>query len=480
MAEALTATLQENVITILAHSDEHGKIVANIIDPNLFEGEYRIIAERCVDYWRRHGEAPKLHTPDLVADVLEDAGNKRANTYRRILTAMYELSVSINAGYVMQQLQSFTRMQKIKAAILKSAEQLNSKQETAISEVEDIWNELLRVREANFDPGMRLTDVERTLDYLETVYAEFQTGIPEFDSYNIVPYRNAVFMLLAATGRGKSWALIHLGKHALRQRKKVVHITLEMVEEEVVQRYYQSLFAVAKREKEAEITTMELDRFHRLIDLGRNKVEAEFTFESSLIRDELEGRLSWEGRRYENLIIKKFDHAPTVPELEAYLDNLEVTEKFIPDMLILDYLGLMKLDMRNPRLSLGAVGKDFRSLCIRRNMAGVTAQQISREGAKARLASHTHISEDWSLTNTADIIVTMSATDAEVKLGLARLHVPKVRGERGNIGVLLTQNYHMGQFALESAPLNSKYFDHLDKLSDEYDTDEVGDDEEDD
>ena len=41
---------------------------------------------------------------------------------------------------MMDKLNSFNRMQRLKEGILKSAERLQSKQDMAITEVEDIWN----------------------------------------------------------------------------------------------------------------------------------------------------------------------------------------------------------------------------------------------------------------------------------------------------------------------------------------------------
>ena len=84
-------SLQENLITLLAYDDEQGKIVARMIDANLFEGDKRVVAERCIEYWHKHGQAPKVHTPDLFADILEEK-NRRAPAFIRILRQMNELS----------------------------------------------------------------------------------------------------------------------------------------------------------------------------------------------------------------------------------------------------------------------------------------------------------------------------------------------------------------------------------------------------
>lgn len=476
--DQFNVTLQENIITLLAYDSENGKLIANLVDTNLFEGEYKTIAERCVNYWRKYGEPPKLHTADLFADILEDQQNRRASTFRRILVAMLELSESINTKYVIQQLRAFTRMQRLKDAILKSAEQLNAQQEVAIEQIEKVWNELLHTSAIDFEPGLYLADPSRLLTYLQYQYAEFTTGIPELDRHNIVPSRGAVMIFLAPAGLGKSWFLVNLGKQGLQQRKKVLHVTLELSEEDIMQRYYQALFSISKRDEDITVTTLDLTRDGRLKGLGEDHIVPDFTFASQYLTEELEAHTTAVGTRLENLLIKRFPtRALTIAGLRGYLDNLEITEKFIPDLLILDYIGIMHTDEKNHRISLGRVFEEFRGLCVERNIAGTTAHQISRAGANAIMSRDVHIAEDWSMVGTADIILTYSRTDAESKHGLARIFVSKARTEQDKFGILITQNYKVGQFVLDSIYLDSKYFQYLEEMEPDSSDAELEDDE---
>lgn len=469
----INRTLQENLVTLLCHDDEHGKIVANLIDPTIFEGELRIIAERSVAYWKSHNQAPKAHTSDLVADILEDRENKKAPTVRRLLIDMLQLSESINTVYVIDQIRAFTRAQRQKQAIFKGAQLLNTKQELAIPEVDAIFNEVLRSRELTFNPGMRLFEYERVLSFLQQRHSEFSTGIKELDERSCIPARGAVGIFLAPTGRGKTWWLINIGKQAIKQRKKIVHITLELSEEETAQRYLQAFFAIPKHDAEMMRTTLLKDRLGRFADIKSEKFKAEFTFDSPLIADELQIRLDHFGTRFNNLIIKKFPmRSLSMDGLRAYLDNLEVTEKFIPDMVILDYFGVMKVDTKDFRISLGRAFEDFKGLCEERNVSGETAQQVSRVGAQSNNVVMTQISEDWSLTNTADVVRTFTSTDAEFERGLGRIYVNKARSETDKYGVLITQNYATGQFALDSMLLEKKYFEAMQEFTKSEDEDE--------
>lgn len=459
-AQRYGGTQQENLITLLCHSDDHGRVVANLIDPALFEGDYRIIAERAIDYWRKWKKAPRAHTADLLSDIFDNKRDARAITFRGILIEMLRLSEQINAPHVLETLRTFTKAQRFKALVLQSAQRFEAQEELALPEVEELWAEMLRARDSTLEPGMTPNDVERLLAYLQNRDVEFTTGIDEFDHNGVIPYRGAVHLFLAATGLGKSWWFVHLAKRALLGRKRVLYISLELSEEEVIQRFYQNYFGVATRptKEEIKIKTFDKDTYGKLIDMGTDVIVPEFFMRSDNAGDELLVRRDLLRGKFKDFRVKRFPtRGLTIGQLRGYLDALESTEGFVPDLLILDYIGIMRTDAKDHRISLGRTFEDFRGLCVERNLAGATAQQISREGAKSKKAGKTNVAEDWSLIGTADICVTMSATVAEQRFGLARLQVDKARSERDQFSILITQNYTTGQFVLDSAPLDRRY-----------------------
>lgn len=461
--ERLGSSLQENLLTLLVHSEEHGRVVADMVDPALFEGDYRVIAERAVDYWRRYKRPPGPHMSDLLSDILESKNDRRAGTYRSVLIEMLRLSEAINAKYAVDSLRAFVRVQKFQTAMVETMRKIQAQRELALPEVEEMWADLLRVRDATLDRGASLNDIDRLVDFLRNTAVEFTTGIDELDRRHIAPMRAAVFLLIAATGVGKSWGLIHLGKRALMQRKKVLHVSLEMSEEEVLMRYYQAFFGVPDREaKDATlVTTLEKDAMGRLSAIEREEVVPEFSLDSENLEDELATRRALMEGKFKNIEIKRFPtRGLTVNQLRAYMDSLEAAG-FVPDVLVLDYIGIMKTDPKDHRISLGRTFEDFRGLCVERNVAGVTAQQLGRDAAKTGRGGQTNVAEDWSLIGTADVCVSLNATDAEKRYGLARLFVDKARRARDKFGVLLTQNYDIGQFVLDSVPLDERRYDAL-------------------
>lgn len=470
-----TKALQENVLAMLLHNEKQGKLVAGMVDPELFEGDYGVIAGEAVDYWKRYGRAPGAQAGDLIAKIVE-AGDAKARLYEEILRSTIELADTINEVYVLDQLKAFVRAQQIKRAIMQSAERVNALAELATDEVEAIWNDLLRKKDMiAFDRGLSLAEFGRVLDYLENQQLEFPTGITAFDKAFICPARGTVLLLLGPSGKGKSWFCVHLGKMALMRNKRVLHITLEMSEEQVAQRYYQSLFSASKRNKENEIGKFRKEGGDKSLPLVTfDTVDSDFLLRGNYARDELELRLNAVvGARVDNLIIKRFP-VLSMDGLEAYLDGLQNHENWTPDMVILDYWGLIDPKVRTDeyRLGMGRAFKQFRSLMVARNMAGVTPNQVTRKGIESTSNKMTDAAEDISVAYTADIVLNYSSTDREQRRGLGRLYVSKGRDERDKFGVFLIQNYDTGQFAVDSRPITTEVYNLIAKLSEDREDDD--------
>src|SRR5690606_2236990 len=147
---------------------------------------------------------------------------------------------------------------------------------------------------------------------------------------------------------------------------------------------------------------------------------------------------------------------------EAYLDNLEITEGFVPDLLVVDYPDLMKLPQTGGgqyRHGLAEVYKNLRGVAVARNIALACPTQSNRAGAGANTAGRTNVSEAYSKIADADAVVTYSQTEMEKKLNLARLKVVAGRNDEDNLTVVLSQNYGMGQYLVDSVLMDHDYFD---------------------
>lgn len=257
-----------------------------------------------------------------------------------------------------------------------------------------------------------------------------------------------------------TWKLIQLAKMALLHRLRVVHITLEMSEDRSAQRYYQSLFGIAKRKEMVPITKFELDDLGRISGFDTKKIMPKLTLDDPKIRRKLERKIDdWGSRILDNIIIKQFPTGSlTLGQLVAFLDNLELTERFVPDLLVLDYPDLMKLDADNYRLAIDALFKGLRGVAVARNVALAVVSQSHRSAAKAKQVGADNVAEAYSKIAHADTIITYSQTDNEKALGLARLHVAGGRNDQDRITVVISQQYAIGGFVIDSSLMRGSYW----------------------
>jgi hypothetical protein len=461
MADAMakpSTSLQESILTLLCWDDTHGKIIANAVPADTFEGDYNTIAVRAIEFWRVHRQAPKHHVDDLIGDKLRDTPEK-ARLFAMVMENMTKLYGHMNVPFVMSQITNYIRFQRIRLAVVESADRIKTAPTLDVSAIEQIWADLLRTSEIGFDAGVRLTAVNEILEHLEKQQSEFVTGVGELDRRFVVPRRKAITAMLGVAGEGKTWFLTGVGRHNIMRRKRIVHLTLEVDAEDVVARYYQSFFAIPMQKmRRVDTSIFKLDDAGRLRDIRNLEVMPDFSFESPTIRMELETRIERMGLIAENLIVKRFPpNRITSRDVIAYLDNLEAVEHFSPDLLLIDAPYLYKLDPRDKRGSIGLHVLDSRAIAVERNIAAVMTHQINRGGAREGNRRATDISEDWSIVATADQVYTQSKTQAEIDFGLARLFVDKARHARDKWECLLTQALDIGQFCLDSRPFDSAY-----------------------
>lgn len=458
----------QNLVTILALDPNHGKIVAQLLEPDLLEGPLRLISERCVKFWKKYKTAPgKAHLADLFSDITDKPDSRQATAYKRILRQMTILSEEVNTEYVVRTLQNTSRIQRLKGALLKAAE-VAQRPDADAADVDAVLAEIARTREFQFDPGLKLTDIDKVLDYLESHFSEFSSGVKILDDKHVNPARGDVLLFLAPTRRGKSWFLSNVAKHGLLLRKNVVLFTLEMSGEQHMLRMYQNLFGLPRHAEPIELFELDTDERGRFTGASSVTVNPKVSLDSKNLRKFLKASLATPRvkRLHNRLRIARFPpRSLTVDQMRGYLDTLEASEGFIPDMIVLDYIGIMATDVKNHRLSQGRVMEDFRAVCVERNAAGVTAAQTSKQGEKAYQVKITHVGEDWSLVQTADVALTFSQTPAERARGLARLWVDKCRNEADNWGAVITQAYAMGQFSLQGAYLGREYDAYVEGLS---------------
>lgn len=444
--QLLEGSLEDNILTILVWSEMHAPVVALRVPVDLFSTRpYQKIADHAVEYLTKYNKPPGVHIRDLLEADLRRGDEGRF--LEQILGAMDELRVNLQPDFVLSQLDRFIQVRQLTQAVESAADSLHAGDLEAAQEALSATS---LVTKTDY-PSVWLRDSDKWVSFLDQEEdSQFSSGVGIFDERGISPRRGALFLIIGPTGAGKSWWLNEMGKaNVILTHKNVLHITLEMDIEEVQQRYTQSFLGMTESEVISHrVPVYNHDTLGRFTTMTFNNIVPPSV--AGIRKADLKEMLQPFQRRGQ-LLIQWFPTGMlTVPQLAAYLDMLDKTQGFKPDIVLLDYLDLMKTDSRDLRVSTGVLTRELRGLAGMRNFALVTPTQGNRLSSTVRLVNANMVAEDWSKIGTADFVCTMSQTLDEKNIGIMRLLVAKARRRQDKWIALITQSYRTGQFCLDS------------------------------
>lgn len=464
-----TRMLQENLLTLLCWSPDNAKIIQNCVEVKLYEGQYKEIAKRIYSYLDKYNRPPGDHVADLFQEELEGEDKRKAYTWHSLLMQIHEARESVDETFIMDRLDAFVRMQRLREGIILSADKLRSGGELALDEAEEILTASTKKALSAFNPGIQLSNKQQVIQSLESIsIPSFHTGISQLDSRNLGPARKELHLFIAPKGKGKSWWLIHLGKTISRiDRAKVLHITLELSARQTIGRYIQSFFSVAKHKGTFNSISFASDEDDKKEwEFNSEETEIPLTFKQNDFLQIIGEKIDDFEHQLKRIYVKEFPtDGLTIAGLNAFIDALENRLKWVPDVLLLDYVDLMSINVKDYRIDLGSLFKKLRGLAVERNIAIVTASQSNRQGASSKLVRSTNVGEDWSKVQTADTVITYSQTPEEEGLGLARLLIEHSRSQEGGTLLLITQSYRVGQFVIDSHIMDKTYWDKIKSFS---------------
>lgn len=471
MSQSLSGALEESVLTALCWHTELASNIAMKVTADLFQTRsFRVIAQAAIDHVIRYTEAPRNHLPDILESAINrgEAGDQLWKQIGR----MEQIQGELQPDYILAELDNWVDNHRL-CNTLTEALKVAEKGETSKAK-ELLYSAKL---DADINPGIWMNDPDQALSFLNHNEDEdtFSLGIEALDVRGVRPARKTLLVIMAPKKRGKSTALVHIGKQAaIIERKNVLHITLEMSAEQTAKKYVQSIGGWTS--SEADEKTLNVPLFKR--DERGGYMGLDFNV---LTPDVLDRRLRKEaaqkllnvtrGRR--RLLIKEFPTGQlTIARLHLFLEYLKRTEKFEPDMILLDYANLMHMNSAQIRTETGRVFRDLRGIAVERNIAMVTATQGNRLSESARVVGSTHTAEDWSVAGTCDTMLTICRTPEEKDRRLARIFVACARDVADGYLVSISQAYETSTFCVDSIYMNKLADRDFDKLTRGDDDDE--------
>tara|TARA_R100001460_G_scaffold27881_4_gene55903 strand:+ start:3283 stop:4686 length:1404 start_codon:yes stop_codon:yes gene_type:complete len=457
----LLGPIQEELLCLLCYDFETGAQAAAILEPRDFDPVYREIAEQALDYRSRHSQPPGEHTADLIA-IAADADPERSDSFHRLLESMESTRDAFNPAFAIEQATTFVRFQRVREGVTKAVRALGKGTQEGLLDAEATLSGCLKAGAPTIHLGMEFADdLDLSTRFMLDPVESFPTGIAELDRYGLGPARRRLHMLLAPSGRGKSWWLLNLAVQARKHGKNVLYVSLEMGEDDIAQRLTQRMLGLPNRKVDAVryqkfIETS--DPADRGLMVKEVRVPVERALEDSdaehYVRTELR-KLQGQGR----LLVTEFPTGTlTVDQLENFITVVAERKKMHPDLVIVDYADIMATPSGVPKWEAAIkVGEGLRAIAQKWNVGMATVSQVTSSGLKAKRVDVDHTADARGKIGTADTLLTYSQTDAERAKGVARLFVAKARMEQDRFTVLVAQSYETGHFVRSSVRMGSNY-----------------------
>lgn len=361
----------------------------------------------------------KLPTDDQLLEEVKKilASHELFGDYKdelKYVNGLDEKSID-NQEYYLDLVEEFAKEQAVKDAILKSVDHLKKKNFGKIEEeirnafsvnrnvdlgsdyfsgIEDRW---LRLNNSSLEPKFR-TPFESLNEGLEGGLAHKEMA-----------------MVVAPPGVGKSLFLANQATRSVLDGHNVLYISLEMAEDRVAQR----MDSIFTRIKQKELAGRVDDIQDRLAIISEQ----------------------WESRG--RLMIKEF---PTkrlsITGLRAYLNQLQNYEDFVPDVLVIDYLELMKTEKDMAEYQgQERLAQELRGIASEYGILVWTATQTNREGKKVNIITDAELADSYGKIRVCDLVFSINQTEQEFDQGEARLYLMKSRNGRARYIVPIGIDY---------------------------------------
>ena len=209
--------------------------------------------------------------------------------------------------------------------------------------------------------------------------------------------RKTLTCYIGGTNVGKSIILCNDAASYVRQGKNVLFITCEMAKEKVTRRISANMF------------DMTMEEYDKLVENPANVKKKIKQFRNSSFFEP--GKLR----------IKELPTGQgTVLDVERYIKEVEETQKYKVDVVIIDYINIMcnyrQPNSENTYLKIKSLAEDLRGLAVKYDVRMITASQIGRAALDSSDINLTDVSESMGLMHTVDNCIGIIQTE-DMRIG---------------------------------------------------------------
>lgn len=494
----LDTTTEKRILWGSVFSKEYLQEMGQLYDASYFENSYvKFLIEKCLDYYDQYNDAPGYSEIKNEVDR-QDFINEDREVYEKLIldvSQTFEKGSRINSERILDQTIEYFKKRELEITNGNVSVLLN-KGDVKGAELELLgFRDISRLKSSWQNP-FSPENVERVLDNRD--FNTFFKFPGDFGRFIGEMKKGWLIGVSGPFKRGKTWMQLEFGVMAIMQKLPVAFISLEMSEEQMFERIYKRIYPYLKegtislypcfdcalnqtglcrkRERVNKVVLFNkpgIDSppdFYETRKRGykpcdRCRIEDPKSYEKATwfeeikipefnpidIRNAVEVFNKYYGKLFRLKAYPRF--SASIQDMERDLDLLELTENFIPQMVIIDHADIVKPDTNVHGVEKeDLIWMNLARIAGERKILAVSGTQLNKESLDAVDITQKHTAKWIGKLGHVDVMMTLNQTEEEKGMGVLRVGVMAHRHEDfyESDKVTILQNVKLGQIHLDS------------------------------
>jgi archaellum biogenesis ATPase FlaH len=392
------------------------------LDPEFFDEDKGPIVKFISNYFSKYDKIPEYSVVVNVMSKAKNLGDEIKEDIEQTLVNIKNLEFDSEAEskWLYDETKIFATEMAFKISLRKGTMELRkeSKEQDLGAAIRDMEKSLSMTWDEDF--GIEFFDedgIDEIYDHLGNNSIRIPIGVSAIDDAingGIPGETKFCAVFVGQAGLGKTMILGNAALNAVKDGKNVLYITFEIDQREL------------RKRLDASFTDYSVSSILGMRDQVKQKVK--------------DAKAAGKCGRF---IIKEFPPASvTALQIEQFLHSLKLKKQFAPDVLILDYLGIMvpiSKDAKNSYDKGKAVCEEIRALSDRFKCPILSAAQSNRSGYGQQSVEMDNIADSMGIAHTADLIISLAQPEElkendQIKFEIIKSRISK-SGSKGIVDV---------------------------------------------
>lgn len=377
-------TIQNKILSSLLYKPDFFEKVSSYLKLDYFDSEHeRIVLDLIKGFYEKYDKAPTKEALLIGLDNKKYNNQDTINDSKRLINNLFPPEE--DNSWLIDNTEGFFKQKALYLAIVKAYETFNGYYNgDAGLNIDSLPNILEDALSVSFEDKLGhcyMSDAEYRFDLYNEHVDKYPFDIELFNKITDGGLRRKTLNIFAAgTGGCKSLLLCHNAANYLMQGKNVLYFTLEMAEVAIAERIDANLLGININ----SIKHMNKSHFLKKIEDVMSRTPGKLT-------------------------IKEYPTGcANANTFKYYIKELKSKEGFVPDIIIIDYLGIcssVKSNIEASYLKHTAVAEELRALASELNLPILSAVQLNRTGSASGEPSITDIANSHGIAQTVDLAI---------------------------------------------------------------------------